>query len=86
MLLTLIPLTLVAGAAYIGVRTLLQDQAVSQMQTMISQQIKQVELSLKVKSIRLERLVHRPDLAAELEQALHANPQSPDFEVIRSRV
>src|SRR3989304_3516547 len=79
LLLALIPLTLMAWAAYLQARTLLQAQAVTQMQTLITQQLSQVELSLKTKSIRLDRLIHRADLASLIEQALHANRQGSEF-------
>lgn len=86
LLLTLIPMSVMAGAAYIRARTLLQEQAVSQMQSLVTRQLEQVELSLKIKSIRLDRLVHRSDLAADIEQALNANRQSTEFQAIREQV
>ncbi len=86
LLLTVIPLTLMAVAAYLRASTLLQDQAVSQMQTLITQQISQVELGLKIKSIRLDRLVRQADLASDVQLALQTNRQSADFSSIRETV
>ena len=73
-----------AVAAYASARTLLQNQAVAQMQALITQRIKDVELSLKVKSIRLDRMANRADLAATIEQALRADRQSTQFSSTRT--
>ncbi len=82
-LLTLIPLIAMGLAAYLRSSSLLRQQAVSQMQTLISSQLKDVVLLFKTKAIRLERLTNRSDLTSIVEQALHSNRQSLTFNAIR---
>ena len=83
---TFIPLTLMAGAAYFRSRTLLRDQVVSQMQTQLTTQLAQVDLEIKTKEIRLDRLVRSPNFASDFEMALHANPQGTDFQTLRGTI
>lgn len=83
MIFTFIPLTLMAGAAYLRSRTLLREQVVSQMQTQLTTQLSQVDLAIKTKEIRLDRLVRSQGFASKFEVALHANPQSPEFKSVR---
>lgn len=83
---TFIPLTLMAGAAYFRSRTLLHDQVVGQMQTQMNTQLAQVELGIKTKEIRLDRLVRSPGFASDFETALHANPQSIEFSNLRNTI
>ncbi|MGE5248771.1 MAG: GAF domain-containing protein, partial [Bacteroidota bacterium] len=82
-LLTIIPLVAMGVAAYLRSSVLLRQQAVTQMQTLLSGQMDQVMLSMKTRSIRLERLATRGDLTSIIEQALHANRQSSTFSAIR---
>ncbi len=84
MVFTFIPLTLISGAAYFRSRTLLHDQVVSQMQTQITTQLSQVDLAIKTKEIRLDRLVRSQSFASNFEMALHANSQSTDFQTLRA--
>ncbi|HEY5903022.1 MAG TPA: GAF domain-containing protein [Anaerolineales bacterium] len=84
-LLTVIPLTAMGLAAYLRSSALLRSQAVAQMQTLLRSQLDETVLWMKVKTIRLERLTNRTDLTLLLQQALHANRQSPAFSGIRSQ-
>ena len=68
--LTLIPLALMGGAAYVRARTLLRDQVVGQMQAQITDEVEQVNLSIKTKEIRLDRLVRSPDFVAAASRGL----------------
>src|SRR5512135_2399911 len=72
LILTFIPLALMGGAAYLRARTLLREQVVSQMQAQITTQVSQVELTVKTKEIRLDRLVRGPDFASKVSQVLAA--------------
>ncbi len=71
---TFIPLALMGGAAYLRTRTLLRDQVVGQMQAQISDQVGQVELAIKTKEIRLDRLVRSPDFISKIVQVLSTPP------------
>src|SRR5512143_3524011 len=85
-LLTLVPLIAMGVAAYLRSSVLLRQQAVSQMQTLLSGQMEDVVLSMKTKGIRLERLANRGDLTSLIEQALHANRRSSAFNAIRAEL
>lgn len=85
-LLTFIPLMAMGIAAYLRSSGLLRHQAVTQMQTLISSQLKDVVLLFKTKAIRLERLTNRSDLTSIIEQALHSNRQSFTFNAIRGEL
>ncbi len=84
--LTLIPLMAMGVAAYLRSSSLLRQQAVTQMQTLISGQLKDTVLLFKTKTIRLERLTNRSDLTSVVEQALHSNRQSTTFNAIRGEL
>ena len=85
-LLTFIPLLALGVAAYLRSSGLLRQQAITQMQTLISSQLKDVVLLFKTKTIRLERLANRSDLTSIVEQALHINRQSTTFNSIRGEL
>ena len=84
--LTLIPLLVMAVSAYLRSWNLLQQQAVTQMQTLLNGQTDDVILQIKTKNIRLERLTNREDLASLLQQALHSNRKSTTFNSLRGKV
>lgn len=86
MIFTFIPLTLMSGAAYLRARTLLRDQVVNQMQAQMTTQLNQVDLAIKTKEIRLDRLVRSQTFASDFEVALHANPQSAEFTNVRNNI
>src|SRR5574341_849727 len=67
---TFIPLILMAGSAYLRARTLLREQVVQQMQNLMITQLNQVNVIIKTKEIRLDRLIRRDDFSTALESAL----------------
>ena len=85
-LLAMFPLLVMAGAAYWRSTGLLEQQAVTQMQTLLNGQMDDVILLLKTKSIRLERMTSREDLASLFQQALHSNRKSTTFNSLRVQV
>jgi GAF domain-containing protein/HAMP domain-containing protein len=85
-LLTIVPLVAMGLAAYLRSSSLLRQQAITQMQTLISGQLDGVVRLFKVKQIRLERMANRSDLTSIIEQALHVNPRSISFNAIRQEL
>ena len=83
---TLIPLTLIAGAIYFRSRTLLRDQVINQMQVQLTTQLSQMDLSIKTKEIRLDRLVRSPDFTVDYQASLQNNPQSEQFASVRDNL
>jgi GAF domain-containing protein/HAMP domain-containing protein len=67
---TFIPLALMGGAAYWRARSLLQSQVVEQMRAQIVDQVGDVDLSIKTKRIRLDRLVRNADFQAAAQRAV----------------
>ena len=80
---TFIPLALMAGAAYFRARTLLQEQAISQSQNLLSTQLKIIDLEVTNKENHLKHLLESSDFKILTELALHANPKSSEFRKIR---
>jgi GAF domain-containing protein/HAMP domain-containing protein len=76
---SLIPLLLMAGATYLASRNLLRAQAVAQMQSLVTGQMKDAQDRMKIKQIRLDRTVHRPDFASAVQTLLHQTRVSPYF-------
>ena len=58
---TFIPLALMAGVAYFRTRTLLQQQAVTQSQNLLSAQINIIDHEVTNKEIQLEYLLESSD-------------------------
>lgn len=81
---TLIPLALMAGGAYFRARDLLREQAVNQSGNLLINQTKAIEEEIKRREDGLEAQVTSSDFAALIETALHANPQSDQFQEIRN--
>lgn len=81
---TFIPLALMAGAAYFRARTLLREQAVTQSENLLTNQLKIIDREINNKEDLLERQVANDDFAILIELALHANPQSSQFLTIRN--
>ncbi len=75
-----------AGAAYIRTRTLLQEQAVTQSQNLLSTQIKIIDREITNKETHLKRLLDSGDFTILTELALHANPKSSEFREIRDSI
>ncbi|MFH1186233.1 MAG: GAF domain-containing protein [Chloroflexota bacterium] len=67
---TFIPLALMGSAAYVRTRALLRQQVIGQMRVQIIDQLGDVDLAVKTKRIRLDRLVRSPDVQAASERAL----------------
>ncbi len=86
MIFTFIPLTLMAGAAYLRARSLLRDQVVGQMQAQLTTQVAQVDLTIKTKEIRLDRLVVGAGSTNEIGAALATNSQSQAFAAMRNQI
>ena len=83
---TFIPLVLMAGAAYFSARTLLQEQAVTQSQNLLSTQLKIIDGEVTNKEVQLGHLLENSDFKILTELALHANPKSTEFQEIRNGI
>lgn len=80
---TFIPLAIMAGAAYFRARTLLRDQAITQSENLLSNQLKIVDGEINGKEEQLESYLASTAFSTLVEVALHANPQSSEFRAIR---
>ena len=80
---TFIPLILMAGAAYLRARALLREQVVGQMQAQLRDQLSQLDLTVKTKEIRLDRVAHGPNRAAQLAAVLTEGIQGTDLAALR---
>src|SRR5512135_1645941 len=76
---TFIPLILLAGAAYLRSRSLLREQVVSQMQTQLKDRVSRLDLAVKTKEIRLDRVVRAPTRLVELQSALTGGTETAGF-------
>lgn len=85
MIFTFIPLALMAGAAYFRARALLGEQAVNQLDSLLANQALVVERNIQTKENLLKERFEGEEAAVLIETALHANPQSDQFQNIRSR-
>ena len=85
-LFTFIPLLLMAGAAYFRTRGLLRQQVVNETQAQMTTQLSQMELAVKTKDIRLDRLLRNPDFANQIASTLSSNPQSATFTALRNEI
>jgi GAF domain-containing protein/HAMP domain-containing protein len=81
-----IPLTLLAGAAFLRFRTLLRDQVINQTQGLITAQIQQMDLAVKTKNIRLDRIIRYPNVENQIETALNTDPKSLEFITLRNNL
>jgi hypothetical protein len=81
---TFIPLALMAGAAYIRARALLRDQAVTQSENLLTNQLKIIDRQIGAKENQLDRQLSNHNFDLLIELGLHANPQSDQFRTIRS--
>ena len=75
-----------AGAAYFRARTLLQEQAITQSQNLLSTQLKIIDHEVTNKEENLKRLLESGDFTILTELALHANPKSSEFREIRNSI
>ena len=83
---TFIPLALMAGMAYFRARTLLQQQAVTQSQNLLSAQLNIIDREVADKETQLEHLLESSDFKILIELALHADPESSEFNEIRNGI
>jgi GAF domain-containing protein/HAMP domain-containing protein len=86
LILTFIPLVLMAGTAYFRMRALLQEQTVAQSQSLLTAQFKIIDERVSNKEAHLEQLLKSSDFTILMELALHANPQSSEFLEIRNGI
>jgi GAF domain-containing protein/HAMP domain-containing protein len=86
LIITFIPLALMAGAAYFHARTLLQQQAAAQSQSLLVAQIKIIDHEVANKENQLGHLLESSDFTILTELALHANPKSNEFSDIRNGI
>jgi GAF domain-containing protein/HAMP domain-containing protein len=80
---TFIPLTIMAGAAFLRSRTLLREQVITQTQGLMTSQIQQMDLTVKTKNIRLDRMVRLPNISNQIDLALKTDPKSPEFNTVK---
>lgn len=83
---TFIPLALMAGAAYLRTRALLQEQAIEQSQNLLTTQLRIIDQEVTNKEKNLEHLLESSDFTILTELALHANPKSNEFREIRNGI
>ncbi len=83
---TFIPLTLMAGAAYLRARALLSDQISNQFQTQLTTQLTQLDLIIKTKEIRLDRVVRSPDFSNAYFASLPGATQNPQLGSLRDNL
>lgn len=81
---TFIPLALMAGVAYFRARALLREQAITQSQNLLANQLKIIDREIKNNESLIERQLDNGNFKAIVELGLHANPQSSQFREIRN--
>jgi GAF domain-containing protein/HAMP domain-containing protein len=86
LIITFIPLVLMGAAVYFHARSLLQEQAVTQSQSLLSSQLKVIDREVINKESHLQHLLESSDFTVLIELALHANPQSSEFGTIRNNI
>ena len=82
---TLVPLLLMAGAAYLRTRQLLEDQVVTQMQNLVTTEMDAAQNDMKIKQIRLDRIARLPDFIAAMDVILHKERGTPSFTEARNK-
>jgi GAF domain-containing protein/HAMP domain-containing protein len=75
-----------AGVTYLRTRTLLQEQAISSSQNLLTTQLKIIDREVGNKETSLESLLKSGDFKILMELSLHGNPQSAEFHEIRNGV
>lgn len=81
---TFIPLAIMAGAAYFRARTLLREQAITQSENLLTNQLKIIDREIGEKEKLLESQLANGDFTILIELGLHANPQSSEYTGIRN--
>jgi GAF domain-containing protein/HAMP domain-containing protein len=74
------------GAAYFRAQNLLREQAVRQTESLIVTQLGVIDEDIKNKEAKIDHLLKSSDFKILTELALHANPQSNQFNEIRTSV
>ncbi|KAA0272363.1 MAG: GAF domain-containing protein [Chloroflexi bacterium] len=80
---TFIPLALMAGTAYLRARALLREQANTQLESLLANQVDVVKRNISAREAELREQFEGEHAAVLIETALHANPQSDQFDSIR---
>lgn len=80
---TFIPLALMASVSYFRARALLTEQAITQSQNLLTNQLKIIDQEIKNKEALLKFQITDSNFEILIELALHANPQSTQFGEIR---
>jgi GAF domain-containing protein/HAMP domain-containing protein len=83
---TIIPLVLMAGAAYLRARTLLREQAITQAENLLVNQVSVVEKELEQKENELDQHRNNRVFLALIETSLRTEPTSLQFSEIRNRL
>lgn len=86
LLFTFVPLVLMASAAYLRARSLIQQQVVSQTGSQMANQLGQMEQAAKIKDIRLEHLMRNPEFAGQIQSVLETNRNNLQFGSLRSEI
>ena len=81
---TFIPLALMASVAYLRARGLLREQAIYQLENLISNQVSGVDQDILQKENLLREKLEKENASILIEAALHANTQSNQFRRIRN--
>ncbi|MBI5965400.1 MAG: GAF domain-containing protein [Chloroflexi bacterium] len=79
-----IPLALMAVVGYFRARALLREQAVTQSQNLLTNQLKIIDREIINNEALIERQFADQNFRTLIELGLHANPQSSQFRQIRS--
>jgi GAF domain-containing protein/HAMP domain-containing protein len=79
-----IPLLLITGATYFRARTLLREQAITQSENLLVNQLRVIEQEIVNKENALANQVASEEFRLQIELGLHANPQSDEFRIIRN--
>ncbi|MBK8421796.1 hypothetical protein [Candidatus Villigracilis saccharophilus] len=73
-----------AGMAYFRARGLLREQAITQSQNLLTNQLKLIDREIKQREALLANQIENEDFRALIELGLHANPMNDQFDVIQN--
>jgi hypothetical protein len=83
---TIIPLVLMAGAAYLRARSLLREQAITQAESLLVNQLSVVEKELQQKESGLNQHLNNRVFLALIETSLRTETTSLQFSDIRNKL
>lgn len=83
---TLIPLVVLAGAAFLRTRQLIEDQVVTQMQNLVTTEMDAAQNAMKIKQIRLDRITRQTDFVAAMDVILREPRGTPAFTESRNKI